>query len=244
MDLLFGDCLDLLPTLEDNSVDMVLTDLPYGRTNATWDILVPLEPLWAELLRVTKENAAILLFGDGMFTATLMMSKPSLWRYNLVWDRIHASGFLNANRQPMRVHEDICVFYRKQPTYNSQKVPGSKSHSRGANAKQKVNSLYGDFHAVDNTEEHGTLKHSTSIRSFQKPHPSVARHATEKPVSLLEWAVLSYTNPGDHVLDCTMGSGSTGRACENVGRKFTGMENDLETYEGAVARLDTQQQRV
>lgn len=128
--LLKGDCLELMQQIPDGSVDMILSDLPYKQTRNMWDKLIDLDALWLQYLRVIKENGAIVLFADGMFLADLMHSNRKMWRYNLVWDKQLTTGFLNANRQPLRRHESICVFYRKQPTYNPQKVKGKMNHSK------------------------------------------------------------------------------------------------------------------
>lgn len=136
-----GDCLDLMPQIQDKSIDMVLCDLPYqvlhkNNPNAQWDRLIPFEPLWEQYKRIIKDNGVIILFAQGMFTAQLMMSQPKLWRYNLVWDKMRVTGFLNANRMPLRCHEDIAVFYKQLPTYNPQMELGQPNHSRG-NGKHK-----------------------------------------------------------------------------------------------------------
>ena len=126
--LLQGDCLQLMKDIPDGSVDMILCDLPYQVTRNEWDIMLPLCPLWLQYSRVIKDNGAIVLFGSGRFTAVLINSNPELWRYNLVWHKTTPTGFLNANRQPLRAHEDICVFYKKQPTYKKQKIIPNQVH--------------------------------------------------------------------------------------------------------------------
>ena len=170
--------------------------------------------------------------------ALLMLSNPKWWRYNLVWDKMHSTGFLNANRQPLRCHEEVCVFYRKQPTYNPQKVPGPKSHSKGK-AKDRTDRNYGKYGFVDNSELHGNMKFPTSILRFQRPAPSVAEHPTQKPVALCEWLIRTYTDPGQTVLDNCMGSGTTGVACANTGREFIGMELDPDYFETARRRISS-----
>ncbi len=240
MKLMQGDCLELMQELPDNSVDMVLCDLPYGRTKNRWDIVIPFEPLWKQYRRIVKENGAIILFADGMFMAQLMSSNPSMWRYNLIWDKVLSAGFLNANKMPLRQHEELCVFYKKPPIYNPQKTIGAKSHSKGKK-KDCKNHNYGRFEFVDNASKHGELKFPTSIIRFQKPHPSKAVHPTEKPVALCEYLIKTYTSPGDTVLDNCMGSGPTGIACANTGRDFIGMESDLEYFEVAKARIEAAQ---
>lgn len=234
--LLHGDCLDLMKEIPDASIDMILCDLPYERTRNKWDVLVPFEPLWAQYRRIIKPNGAIVLFADGMFMARLMTSNPSMWRYNLVWDKVLTGGFLNANRMPLRQHEELCVFYKNQPTYNPQKTKGAKSHSKGSK-RDYANNNYGSYNFVDNADLHGDLKFPTSILRYQKPHPSKALHPTEKPVSICENIIKTYTNPGETVLDNCMGSGTTGVACVNTGRKFIGMELYQKNFEIATQRI-------
>ena len=235
--LLYGDCLELLNDVDDKSVDMILCDLPYGQTHNKWDSVIPLDKLWKQYKRVIKDNGCIALFGQGMFTADLMYSNKKWWKYNLIWDKVLTNGFLNANRMPLRSHEDIAIFYNKPPTYNPQKVLGKKNHTKGK-VKQNKNNNYGKHNFVDNSDELGNMKHPKSILTFTRPHSSVMKHPTEKPVEVCEWLIKSYTNEGDVVLDNCMGSGTTGVACENTNRKFIGMELNKEYFEQAVNRIN------
>lgn len=144
------DCLEGMKRIPDGSVDAIICDLPYevlhrNNPHAQWDRIIPFEPLWKQYLRVAKDNAPILLFGQGMFTAQLMMSKPKLWRYNLVWDKCRVTGFLNANRIPLRCHEDIAVFYRSLPAYHPQYFDGVPNHSRGNGKHKQTNQCYGSY---------------------------------------------------------------------------------------------------
>ncbi|MCQ2300988.1 MAG: site-specific DNA-methyltransferase [Bacteroidales bacterium] len=244
LNLLNGDCIEMMRSLPDGTVDAVITDLPYGVLNkdsegGKWDSVVPLELMWEQFLRISKENAAIILFAQGMFTADLMKSRPGLWRYNLVYDKVRSSGFLNANRMPLRRHEDICVFYRKQPTYNPQKTkcaPGEETHSRGRLGDPAKNSCYGSRHEVPALD--ASMKCPTSILRFPKPPPGKNVHPTQKPVELIEWLVRSYTNEGDTVLDATMGSGTTGVACVRTKRRFIGIEKDEAYFDIAKTRIE------
>ena len=237
MKLLNGDCLELLNDVDGKSVDMILCDLPYGQTHNKWDSVIPLDKLWKQYKRVIKDNGCIALFGQGMFTADLMYSNKKWWKYNLIWDKVLTNGFLNANRMPLRSHEDITIFYNKPPTYNPQKVLGKKNHTKGK-VKQNKNNNYGKHNFVDNSDELGNMKHPKSILTFTRPHSSVMKHPTEKPVEVCEWLIKSYTNEGDVVLDNCMGSGTTGIACENTNRKFIGMELNKEYFEQAVNRIN------
>ena len=231
------DCLEGMKRIPDGSVDMILCDLPYGVTKNKWDTVIPFYELWEQYKRIIKENGAIVLFAEGMFMANLMMSNPRMWRYNLIWDKVLTSGFLNANRMPLRQHEQLCVFYKKQPTYNPQKRKGVKSHSKGAN-KKCANNNYGEYSFVDNCDAHGDLKFPTSILRHSKPHPSKSRHATEKPVSLCMELILTYTNEGETVLDNCMGRGSTGIAAVRCGRNFIGFEIVPEHYDIAKQSIE------
>lgn len=231
IDLIHGDCLVEMANIPDKSVGMVLCDLPYevlnkSNKNAQWDRLLPFDKLWEQYERVIKDNGAIVLFAQGMFTAQLMMSNPKLWRYNLVWDKVLTSGFLNAKRMPLRSHEDICVFYKELPTYNPQMQEGKPLHSKGSAYKEKelTNNCYGSLGVSDDERKGCTDKYPTSIVRFQKPHPSIAVHPTQKSVELCEWLIKTYTNEGEVVLDNCIGSGSTMVACVNTKRNGIGIE--------------------
>lgn len=233
------DCLVGMQRIPSGSVDMVLCDLPQRITQNKWDTIIAFEPMWEQYLRIVKDNGAIVLFANGMFTADLMQSNRKLWKYNLVWDKVLTSGFLNANKMPLRQHEDICVFYRKQPTYNPQKTVGkSKNHSKGKMLPvDDAGSNYGFAMRVDNAETLGNLKHPTSIQRFSKPHPSVSQHPTQKSLDHYESLIRTYTNPGDTVLDNCMGSGTTAVACVNTGRNYIGFELDKGYYDIINERL-------
>lgn len=241
--LIHGDCLIEMQNIPDKSVDAIICDLPYGQLNksnkhAAWDVVIPFEALWEQYKRIIKDNGAIVLFAQGMFTAQLMMSNPKMWRYNLIWQKGgRCSGFLNAKRQPLREHEDICVFYKKQPTYNPQMVkclPHQRNHSRGKMEKEQTNRCYGKFgKAVDIITN---LKYPKSILNFKRPHPQI--HPTEKPVALLEYLINTYTNDGHTVLDNCMGSGSCGVAAVNTHRKFIGIELEGNYFNIAKQRID------
>lgn len=232
-----GDCLEVMKSIPDKSVDMILCDLPYSQTKNQWDTIIPFDRLWEQYNRIIKDNGAIVLFANGMFTADLMKSNQKNWKYNLVWNKVLISGFLNANRMPLRQHEDICVFYKKSPTYNPQKAKGKPCHSKGK-PKENENNNYGSFNFVDNSKELGDMKHPTSIITVSKPHPSKMVHPTQKPVPLLEWLIKTYTNECETVLDNCMGSGSTGVACILTDRKFIGIELDEKYYEISKSRLN------
>lgn len=235
--LILGDCLEVMSKIETESIDMILCDLPYGRTHNRWDAVIPFDKLWENYNRIIKPNGVIALFCDGMFMADLMVSNKKMWRYNLVWDKILPSGFLNANRQPLRSHEEIVIFYKKQPTYNPQKFKGQANHSKGTSQKN-TNNNYNKFEIVDNREELGDMKHPRSIWSFQKPHPSKMVHPTEKSLECIECLIKTYTNEGDLVLDNTMGSGTTCLGAKNTNRYYIGIEKDEQYFDIAVRKLE------
>lgn len=256
VELIKGDCLEKMNDIPDKSIDMILCDLPYGQTARNkWDTVISFESLWKQYNRIVKDNGAIVLFANGMFTSDLMQSNKKMWKYNLVWDKVLPSGFLNAKKMPMRSHEDlvvfskdenfeyphedICIFYKKPPTYNPQMVEGKECHTRGkAVGKSQEdfsrNTNYGELNAV---ETKGNLKYPKSILTFQKPHPSTTVHPTQKPVEGLEWLIKTYTNQGEVILDNCMGSGSTGVACLNTNRNFTGIELDNTYFDVSVDRI-------
>ena len=236
IDLFNGDCLDVMLKIKDGSVDMILCDLPYARTQNRWDIIIPFEDLWKEYNRVIKPNGCIALFADGMFMAELMLSNKKMWRYNIVWDKVLPSGFLNANKMPLRSHEEIVIFYKKSPTYNPQMTEGNPNHSKGS-SNTFTNNNYGKFKKIDNSTKLGNMKHPKSICTFPKPHPSKMLHPTEKPVECLEYLIKTYTNEGDLVLDNCMGSGSTGVACVNTNRRFIGIEKEEKYFTIATNRI-------
>jgi len=243
--LYLGDCLEAMRGIEDGSVDLILCDLPYGVLNkrnvgARFDRVIPFAPLWEQYERVIKERGAIVLFGQGMFTARLMMSNPRLWRYNLIWCKCNGvTGFLNANRMPMRNHEDICVFYKKLPKYNPQFTQGEKNHARGGACNgykasgNAQNRCYGGFKNTPTTFT--TNKYPKSVVYFDKQKNFYP--PTEKPVDLLAYLIRTYTDEGDVVLDNTMGSGSTCVACVKTGRRYIGIEKEEKYYEIACERV-------
>ena len=233
INLMHGDCLELMRNIPDKSIDMILCDLPYGVTANKADIQIPFEPLWQQYERIIKDNGAITLFGQGIFYVDLVNSNRKLFRYDLVWDKKLVTGFLNAKRMPLRQHEQIAVFYKKLPTYNPQFTVGNPLHGKGKSYLEKppVHQNTHGYNVMEDDREGSTEKYPTSIISVQKPHPSKAKHRTEKPVELLEWLIKTYTNEGETVLDNCMGCGSTGVACENTKRNFVGIELDEKYFE-------------
>jgi site-specific DNA-methyltransferase (adenine-specific) len=218
-----GDCLELMKQIEDKSIDLILCDLPYGVTQNEADKVIDLSKLWEQYKRIIKDDGTIVLTAQQPFTTDLINSNRGMFKYELIWHKELPSGFLNANRQPLRVHENVLIFYKSLGTYNPQKVKGSKNYSKGS-MKTDVNNNYGKYGKVDNSEEQGEMKHPQSVISFMKPHPSKAKHPTEKPVELAEWIVKTYSNEGDLILDNCIGTGWTAIACKKFNRNFIGMD--------------------
>ena len=229
MEIYEGDCLDVMKRIPDGSVDMILCDMPYGTTACKWDVILPFEKLWEQYERVVKGNGAIVLFASQPFTARLICSNLKLYKYVWCWVKSLKTNFLNAKKQPLRSHEDIVVFYKKQCTYNPQGlVEGSIS---GGN---KLTNSYGKFKG--NAQQTHT-RYPFDVLNFPNPNQGNI-HPTQKPVALLEYLIKTYTNEGDTVLDNTMGSGSTGVAAANLSRKFIGIEKDPKYFKIAKDRLE------
>jgi site-specific DNA-methyltransferase (adenine-specific) len=236
-----GDCLDLMSSIPDGSIDLILCDLPYGVTRNKLDVVIPFDILWRHYNRITKPKSAIILFAQDKFTAKLMLSNEENHRYNLIWKKgERTSGFLNAKRMPLRNHEDICVFYRKLPTYNPQFTKGKPLHGKGVSylTKDNANNNYGEFDQLEDARKGSTQKYPKSILNFDRPHPPI--HPTQKPVALLEYLIKTYSNEGETILDNCCGVGSTCVAAKNAGRRFIGIEKESTYFELAKRRLDIQ----
>jgi site-specific DNA-methyltransferase (adenine-specific) len=238
--ILYGDCLVEMKRIDDRSIDMILCDLPYGTTQNKYDVILPFDKLWEQYERIIKDNGAIVLFGQGLFYVDLINSNRKLFRYDLVWDKQLVTGFLNANRMPLRVHENIAVFYKQLPTYNPQYSNGKPLHSKGKSyiSKEVKNENYGKYNVTDDSRAGSTKKHPKSIISFQKPHPSKAQHRTEKSIEMTEWLIKSYTNENDLVLDNCIGSGTTALASLRTKRNYIGIENDEKYYNLTIKRIE------
>ena len=242
INLIKGDCLERMKDIPDKSIDMILCDLPYGTTRNKWDNIISFDELWGEYNRIIKDEGVIILFAQGMFTSQLMFSQKNLWRYNLIWEKDRPSGFLNAKKMPLRSHEDICVFYKKTPTYNPIFWEGKPLHGMGQKYKEGnlANNNYGDFKSHKNpsaNRQGDTKKYPRSVLKFSKEHPPI--HPTQKPVALLEYLIKTYTNKRQVVLDNCMGSGSTGIACLSSDRNFIGIELDDSYFDVATNRINT-----
>ena len=237
------DCLEVMKLIPDASVDMVLCDLPYGTTACKWDSIIPFDALWAEYRRVTKPNAAIVLTASQPFTTALGASNLGWLKYNWYWLKSRPTGFANAKKQPLRCVEDVVVFYDKPPTYNPQglirvdKVCKNSASCGGDTVREDVaaSSGRGSMRTAGKEYVQEFTNYPRQVLEF--PHDSGAQHPTQKPVALMEYLIRTYTNEGDVVLDNTMGSGTTGVACANTGRKFIGIEREPKYYEIAKARI-------
>lgn len=236
------DCLKIMPTIPDKTIDLILCDLPYGRTNNRWDSIIPFDKLWEQYNRIIKDNGCIALFADGMFMADLMNSNRKMWRYNIVWNKNLCSGFLNANKMPLRCTEEIVIFYKHLPTYNPQFSEGEPLHGMGNKFKTNLsqNNNYSTFDSCNNPSANragDTKKYPKSLVNISRDSSATMLHPTQKPVQLLEYIIKTYTNENDLVLDNCMGVGSTGIACKNLNRNFIGIELDKKYFEIAKERI-------
>jgi site-specific DNA-methyltransferase (adenine-specific) len=229
-----GDCLELMKDIPDGSIDMILCDLPYGTTQCKWDNIIPFEPLWEQYNRIIKNNGAIVLFGTEPFSSTLRLSNLKNYKYDWIWDKVKGTGFLNAKRQPMRNHELLSVFYKKQCLYNPQKTFGHKL-KKSYRSKELQTDVYGEM-KNDYTYE-STERYPRSIQVFPTDTQNSSLHPTQKPVALCEYMIKTYTNENEIVLDNCLGSGSTEIAAINLNRKFIGMELDNTYFNIAKERI-------
>lgn len=236
-EIYLGDCLELMPKhIEDKSIDMVFCDLPYGTTQNKWDSVIDLDKLWKEYNRVIKDNGAIVLFAQTPFDKVLGASNLKMLKYEWIWRKSRPTGHLNANRMPMKAHENILVFYKKLPTYNKQMTIGKPNHVKdGSIRKTKAtNNNYGHFENVE--QKRTNLKNPVTVIEFKQQDPNKILHPTQKPLSLIEYMIKTYTNEGDLILDNTCGSGTTGLGAKNLNRNYIMMEQDPKYYEIACKR--------
>ena len=231
-----ADMFDVLPTLEDNSIDLLLTDFPYGTLNKrnTWDNVINYDVFWEEANRVCKPNAAIISTAAQPFTSVLISSNYRDFRYTLVWEKSKATGYLNSKKQPLRAHEDIVVFYRKQPTYNPQMTAG-KPYNKGT-AVRDTEAYAKQTKPVLVKNETG-LRYPRSVLYFVTAESEGKHHPTQKPVDLYRWLIRTYSNEGDVVLDPCMGGGTTVIAATMENRNYIGIEKEKEYFEVCQQRM-------
>ena len=235
IDLYNGDCLELMKQILDKSVDMILCDLPYGTTACKWDTVIPFEPLWEHYNRVIKDNGAICLFGSEPFSSKLRISNLRMYKYDWIWKKTKAQGFLNSKKMPLKDYENICVFYKRLPVYNPQGIIYGNFQNDRKSKYVKGEDIYGK-------EKEFGISHMSNfpkqIIEFSNPSGKGQLHPTQKPVELLEYLIKTYTNENELVLDNCMGSGSTGVACKNLNRNFIGIELDENYFNIAKERID------
>ena len=231
-----GDCLELMKDIPDKSIDMILCDLPYGTTACSWDTVIPFESLWEQYNRIIKDNGAIVLFGSQPFTTELNHSNLKMFRYEWIWMKNNSTGFQLANKRPLKKHETISVFYRKQPTYNPQ---GLQLFGK-VNRRKSTDDNWSEMNANEYVQQF--TNYPTQLLEFAYDKEKL--HPTQKPVALLEYLIKTYTNEGEVVLDNCMGSGSTCVAAVNTGRHYIGFELDEKYFQIACNRLDEAEGKV
>ena len=243
MQLYNGDCLDILKDIPDKSIDLILTDPPYGTTQCKWDSVIPFEKMWPELNRVIKDNAAIVLFGSEPFSSALRMSNIDNYKYDWIWCKDKATGHLNAKKQPLRLTENISVFYNKQCFYFPQLEKKPLKNIRPVTTMRKNTGVYGAMNKESIRKIPIDMSYPKNILKFNACFSvkGESYHETQKPVALLEYLIKTYTNENEIVLDFTMGSGSTGVAAVNTNRDFIGIELDKNYYDIATKRIEQAQ---
>jgi site-specific DNA-methyltransferase (adenine-specific) len=236
--LYHGDCLDIMSNIKDNSIDMILCDLPYGTTACKWDSVIPFEKLWEHYKRIIKPNGAIVLNASQPFTSKLISSNYEMFRYEWIWEKTQGTGHLDAKKRPLKAHENVCVFYKKQPTYNFQKTYG---HERKvSSAKHKRNSKFSEIYhkQATHTEYDSTERYPRSVLKFSTDRQKYSLHPTQKPVALCEYMIKTYTNEGELVLDNCIGSGTTAIAAIRTNRNWIGIEKEEKYYKIAEERIE------
>jgi site-specific DNA-methyltransferase (adenine-specific) len=230
------DCLEGMKLIPNKSLNAIICDLPFGTTQNKWDSVISLDKLWEGYERIIKDNGAIILHASQPFTSDLINSNRKLFKYTWVWDKANPSGFLNAKKQPLRVTEDIVVFYKKQCTYNPQMETRGKPRKKGGYIKGTGTENYGDFHSVESINNEYYPKNLITVSNANRKEK---QHPTQKPLELMEYLLLTYTNENDIVLDNCMGSGTLAVACVKNNRKFIGFETESKYIEIANQRIES-----
>jgi site-specific DNA-methyltransferase (adenine-specific) len=236
IELIQGDCLEIMPSIPDKSIDMILCDLPYGTTGCKWDTIIPFDKLWEQYKRIIKDNGAIVLTASQPFTSALVMSNIKMFKYEWIWDKVRGVGHLLAKKRPMMATENILVFCKTTPRY----FPQMRERDKPRKSKNNGNT---EVYAGDKKDFEGEIlnkRYPINILQFNKSSgKDMLLHPTQKPVALFEYLIKTYTNEGDLVLDNCMGSGTTGVACKNLNRNFIGIEKDPEYFKIAEKRINT-----
>ena len=238
IELYCGDCLDVMKRINDNSIDAIITDPPYGTTACKWDSVIDFELMWEQINRIIKPNGVIVLFASQPFTSALIMSNPKFFKYDLTWLKERPSNPVLAKKRPLNYKEDILVFYKKQPTYNAQMTLRDEKNKRN-NKNEKFNTET-SVKLGDSFKKTG-MNDYCYPKNFIKVNVQRGLHPTQKPVELMEYLIKTYTNENETVLDFTMGSGTTGVACKNLNRNFIGIEKDINYFDLASKRIKEHQ---
>jgi site-specific DNA-methyltransferase (adenine-specific) len=233
MQLLHGDCLELMKSIPDKSIDAIITDPPYGTTACKWDSVIPFDLMWKQLNRIIKHNGVIVLTASQPFTSRLVMSNINDFKYEAIWEKPNPSNFTFAKKGIMKFHENILIFYKNVPTYNPQMWIGEKNHGSVQGKRKKDNETGANLKVVP--KNISNIKYPKSVVKFNR---EMGLHPTQKPTALMEYLIKTYTNENETVLDFTMGSGTTGVACKNLNRKFIGIEMDDKYFEIAKKRIE------
>ena len=237
LNLIHGDCLEVMKTLLDNSIDAIITDPPYGTTACKWDSVIPFEPMWEQLKRIIKPNGAIALFGSQPFTSALVMSNPKMFKYEWIWEKNVASNFMQYKFMVAKKHENILIFSKGKTKYNP--IMEDKSELSIQRMKYKFKDRkQSEHYKTDISEDKSNKQEKMYPTSVIKFNREVGLHPTQKPIALMEYLIKTYTDENDFVLDFTMGSGTTGAACKNLNRNFIGIELDKDYFEIATARIN------
>lgn len=235
--IIYGDCLEVMKNIPDQSIDMILCDLPYGTTKCKWDVIIPFELLWEQYCRIIKDSGAIILFGTEPFSSHLRLSNLKMFRYDIIWEKERPTNIFFCKKQIAKVHETISVFYKKQPTYNPQMV-NRKFSTIGIFGKEKNSSTHNHQTYKYSKDYDKTKTYPRSIQKFNRDTLKGSLHPTQKPVALCEFLIKTYTNEGDLVLDNCAGSGTTGVACINTKRNFILIEKEEKYYKIAEERIN------
>lgn len=238
MNLIHGDCLEEMKHIESGSIDMVLTDPPYGTTACKWDAVIPLDLMWEQLKRIIKPNGAIVMTAQTPFDKVLGCSNLEMLKYEWIWEKGTATGHLNAKKMPMKAHENVLVFYDKLPTYNPQKTMGHKPMNPVYEKAEKSTEVYGG-HITTKNQAGTTERYPRSVQKFSVVTTGTL-HPTQKPVALMEYFLETYTEEGQTVLDFAMGSGTTGVACKRLNRDFIGIEKAADSFDIACKRINVE----